>query len=129
MKRTIILGMTVLMTTSAVNADESKFTRYNLSDHEGAIVEEAVRDGLKDPESARFDKVEATSSEENGVVVCGLVNAKNSFGGYEGKSPFMGMLVNDRAGKTVFIVLTSGSSKAAIQVTSAACARNEITLP
>lgn len=39
-----------------------------------------VRDRLRDPESARFSYV-ATMPSGN---VCGLVNAKNGFGGYGG---------------------------------------------
>ncbi|MDZ5458019.1 hypothetical protein, partial [Azohydromonas lata] len=47
-------------------------------------VEEAIKDILKDPESARFYEVRRFP---NGNA-CGFVNAKNSFGGYVGKQPF-----------------------------------------
>jgi hypothetical protein len=49
-----------------------------------AQVEDAVRDRLKDPESARFTDVRKFP---NGNA-CGWVNAKNSFGGYVGRKPF-----------------------------------------
>ena len=49
-----------------------------------AQVEDAVRDRLKDPESARFTDVRRFP---NGNA-CGWVNAKNSFGGYVGRKPF-----------------------------------------
>jgi hypothetical protein len=45
----------------------------------------AVRSALKDPESARFS---AMNIARNGAVVCGVINAKNSFGGYVGKQMF-----------------------------------------
>jgi hypothetical protein len=38
---------------------------------------------LKDPESARFTDVRV-----NGEVVCGMVNAKNAYGGYPGAHKF-----------------------------------------
>jgi hypothetical protein len=51
-------------------------------------AETAMRDRLKDPESARFhDLVVARFS--GAPVVCGHVNAKNSFGGYSGKKAFV----------------------------------------
>jgi hypothetical protein len=45
-----------------------------------AQAHERVRDALKDPESARF-KSDFIGKEG---AVCGLVNAKNSYGGYGG---------------------------------------------
>ena len=47
-------------------------------------MESAVKDSLKDPESARFYDLKRFS---NGNA-CGYVNAKNSYGGYDGKKPF-----------------------------------------
>lgn len=49
-------------------------------------VEARVRQNLKDPESARFDKV--TFNTETGAG-CGYVNAKNSMGGYVGFQSFI----------------------------------------
>lgn len=49
-------------------------------------AEQAVKDQLRDPDSAEFDtgdlrfKIVAT-----GMIVCGTVNSKNEFGGYAGK--------------------------------------------
>jgi hypothetical protein len=45
-----------------------------------AQAHERVKDALKDPESARF-KSDFIGKEG---AVCGLVNAKNSYGGYGG---------------------------------------------
>ncbi len=43
---------------------------------------------LNDPDSARFSDIFAV--EKAGVkVVCGWVNAKNRYGGYEGRKPFL----------------------------------------
>jgi hypothetical protein len=46
---------------------------------------------LKDPESARFSGVKLLRDKEGRVTgFCGYVNARNSFGGYAGKSYFIG---------------------------------------
>jgi hypothetical protein len=42
---------------------------------------DVVAGQLKDPESARFKNLKA---REDGMYLCGEVNAKNSFGGYVG---------------------------------------------
>ncbi|MBK0000287.1 hypothetical protein [Erwinia sp. S38] len=58
-----------------------------------SIVEEAIREQLKDPDSAKFSSFTNPRKEvmvENGSFVygystCLYVNAKNSYGGYTGK--------------------------------------------
>jgi hypothetical protein len=47
-------------------------------------AEDAVRQLLYDPESARFTEVQVAGAGN----VCGYVNAKNKMGGYVGKTPF-----------------------------------------
>lgn len=49
----------------------------------------AVRESLKDPNSAEFKDVYANYTEEFDVVACGKVNAKNDFGGYTGFKRFV----------------------------------------
>lgn len=49
-----------------------------------AGYENAAREALKDPESAHFY---GTKTFPNGNA-CGYVNAKNSYGGCAGKTPF-----------------------------------------
>lgn len=56
----------------------------------------AVRAQLKDGESARFQLVSA-KRHENVVLICGNVNAKNSFGAYNGFRPFVYSTANDFA--------------------------------
>lgn len=51
-------------------------------------VEEMVTYGLKDPESSRFRNLRFVKYEGR-VVVCGEVNAKNSYGGYVGFENFI----------------------------------------
>lgn len=52
-------------------------------------VQGLVRQALKDPESARFEGATNIIGEGDAMVVCGLVNAKNGFGGYVGAQPYM----------------------------------------
>lgn len=49
----------------------------------------AVTNSLKDPNSAEFKNVYANYTDGYGVVACGYVNAKNSFGGYTGYKAFV----------------------------------------
>lgn len=50
-----------------------------------AVAESAVREGLRDPESARFRAVKRSATTG---AVCGYLNAKNAYGGYVGEAPF-----------------------------------------
>lgn len=61
-------------------AEQRKYTAI-------ASAKNAVLARLKDPESAKFGKV---VFREDGVV-CGYVNAKNSFGGYAGEKAFISL--------------------------------------
>ncbi|MEG1350647.1 MAG: hypothetical protein RSD49_21710 [Hafnia sp.] len=65
----------------------------SLTKQEINAVETAVKDQLKDPESARFKHSKFVSNGKG--AYCGLVNSKNSYGGYAGNTPFMVMLINN----------------------------------
>lgn len=54
-----------------------------------ALATDSVRSVLKDPSSAQFAAVTVLPGEQSSEkVVCGAVNAKNSFGGYGGQEAF-----------------------------------------
>jgi hypothetical protein len=56
-----------------------------------ALIERAKKDVLRkllDPASARFSDLNAKEKDGRGIV-CGTVNAKNRFGGYDGAKPFL----------------------------------------
>jgi hypothetical protein len=53
------------------------------SDADTAKAKAALLQIVKDPDSAKFSKVQRV-----GDYICGMVNAKNSFGGYTGPKPF-----------------------------------------
>lgn len=50
-------------------------------------AKDVVKNNLKDPDSAKFKDVEIKSYKD-GKLICGYVNAKNSYGGYNGFKPF-----------------------------------------
>ena len=51
---------------------------------------ESVKESLKDPASAQFSNLRVYKGEKAGdKVVCGRVNARNSYGGYAGFAPFI----------------------------------------
>lgn len=56
-------------------------------------IKAAAAKALKDPHSAKWERMQrATRPNVRGEptdVVCGYVNAKNSFGGYIGSKPFL----------------------------------------
>ena len=51
-------------------------------------VAQSVANQMKDPNSAEFRNWHAFESQ-NGLLVCGEINAKNSFGGYVGFTHFV----------------------------------------
>lgn len=53
------------------------------------VLERAFAAGLKDPESAQTKGVQAFQSPNGNRTICGLVNSKNSFGGYNGFQTFL----------------------------------------
>jgi hypothetical protein len=66
------------------------------------IIEKTIKDGLKDPYSAHFKWSKNFSScYANIKTYCAFVNAKNSFGGYIGYTPFKVNLVKSKKGWAV----------------------------
>jgi hypothetical protein len=72
-----------------------------MSPAEIAMVKDAVRSELRDPESATF---KMTSAAPKTGRVCGMVNAKNLHGGYVGYRPFFAVVDKTPAGKIKGIV-------------------------
>ena len=79
---------------------------------------EAIRNSLKDPSSAQFRNVRLMEYLD-GVVICGDVNAKNSFGGYIGFTNFVsgtssGFMRSSDADKyaEITIVINTGLDRA-----------------
>jgi hypothetical protein len=62
---------------------------FKLSAKTRGGIEADLRNGLKDPESARFGMMNSVKHPDGTVSICGWVNAKNSYGGYTGEMPFI----------------------------------------
>lgn len=78
-------GMISLLVASSAHAGNWKLAATN-----------AVKDKLKDPGSAMFTEVVGYKSAKKGrFSVCGYVNAKNSYGGYVGKSRFFAVGIDE----------------------------------
>lgn len=73
--------------TSHDPAITAQFTPSVLTDQEVQVVQKAVQRSLRDPQSAQFGELSA-SSDGSMVLICGLVNARNAYGGYTGFQPF-----------------------------------------
>lgn len=80
-------------------------------------VEEGVKSGLKDPLSASFGTMLAGTRIRDGqmeTIVCGYVNAKNSFGGFTGHKPFVGHLL--ATGQFRVVAMGDGTGNASLLV-------------
>lgn len=69
---------------------------------------------LKDPASAQFGGIYGARKPDGTIYVCGMVNARNGFGGYAGAAPFTGYFESDRSPFTLNEIGTSDSYGAAM---------------
>ena len=82
-------------------AEALKYPRRPLSATERSIVSDAVKSGLKDPDSAHFQWFTAIIRNGSSFPYCGLVNSKNSYGGYPGFAPFVSNINLDEDGNVL----------------------------
>jgi hypothetical protein len=96
---------------------------YALNRDDAAAIEFWVRHELKDPLSAMFGEARATIDAKGTIYVCGIINARNSFGGYTGFVPYHGLLMNNKDNKRVFAMIGMGGSPGDIpsQTTAIMC--------
>lgn len=100
----VIIACIATFLTSNVIARE-------LSTTEKGIIQQAAKQQLKDPDSARFYWQEYRGSS----IYCAHVNSKNSYGGYAGKSLLIAGVKNDSKGSiTSAEVMIHGNDTASI---------------
>lgn len=61
---------------------------YKLGFWEQRKVEAAVAEGLREPESARFESIRGALMPDGTIVACGFVSGRNGFGGMGNPIPF-----------------------------------------
>lgn len=59
-----------------------------------AKIQQGIRDHLRDPPSARFGSIIGGRDGAGTLHFCGWVNSKNSYGGYTGRKPFTGLVLD-----------------------------------
>lgn len=64
-----------------------------------AAFETTVRDKMKDPASAQFKHFRAYKDEDGSLIECGMVNGKNSYGGYTGFASYRAVIMDQGGGK------------------------------
>lgn len=109
MKRLLLLGATLTLAACNATVPHIGGTPIALSLKQTEAVKRDLAKSLKDPESARFGTIHASDTKD-GKIVCGFVNAKNSFGGYTGEKLFMGNLA-EANGSTSFLVAGAGGDE------------------
>lgn len=89
---------TVVTTLNPICSNAAQSTR--LSNADISMVKAGVKSLLKDPYSAQITNI---VSKTNGglVTICGMINAKNSFGAYAGADLFYLSTFRDKSGKLV----------------------------
>jgi hypothetical protein len=99
----------VATSDSASNRPAEAGAPITLTSKQEQAVRAGVAKGMKDPEAARFgDKMAGAQKADGTITVCGYVNGKNSYGGYVGMSPFVGLLADTPNGP--FGLIDIGSS-------------------
>lgn len=91
MRQLLALTFSLLVVLLCVESATAE-GRRTLNDDERALVLKSVKAKLLDPYSAVFESEAATELEDGRLLVCGLVNAKNRMGGYDGLRPYLIML-------------------------------------
>lgn len=99
------------------------YAYHQMSPDEEGIVRESLSNLMKDPGSVQFRNVGAVRDETGAITVCGEINAKNSFGGYVGFTPFYGRLAGGE-----FVPTTIADSVNFANAVGSACANLGLTL-
>ncbi len=102
---------------------ELSVTPVTLTGQQTQAVERGVKVVLKDPDSARFGPMKAGVNSAGKVFVCGYVNARNSFGGYTGMTPFSGEFVGPS-----FAQVAIGGDGSVSQAILQVCARQGLPI-
>jgi hypothetical protein len=104
--------------------------RRELSQSEKAALASVFAQTLKDPGSAQFKWLPVIMLERDGATYdyCGLVNGRNSFGGYAGFQKFYAQIrKNDKGAFTRGLVRTIASDDVSVIATDGLCEKHGYT--
>ena len=88
-------GSVVSQSPGQIREPPEILTPTQLTKADLALVQDGIKRILKDPESVRFGNMVAGADSKGQIrVVCLHVNAKNSYGGYTGDKPYMGVMLD-----------------------------------
>lgn len=85
----LCVGLAGCQTVEQQPAELTEFYRPTSADN--SAIADAFERVLKDPDSARFPVIYARKAQSGLIYYCGLVNSRNSFGGFVGNQPFFAM--------------------------------------
>lgn len=97
------LILAVLFTSFSITSFGAERTPTNA---EMKAIKTKIASRLKDPDSVKISDVRINKDG----YVCGMVNGKNSYGGYVGKKPFMGLLATGLKKESFFYVVGIGET-------------------
>lgn len=125
MKKLWVAGLAVLLAgcqTAPDNIVQGK--EVPVTGDFAKAVDFVVRSKLKDPYSAVMGPARARGRLRNGIrelVICGYVNAKNSFGGYNGQQIYIGVY-NDGLKRFDLVAMGDQSENASLMIASSCSA-------
>lgn len=77
MKSVMLIGMFSVFSVSAIASDELI-----------TVAKASISYDMKDPESSKFRDIKINKTRGGADILCGQVNAKNSYGAYTGFTDF-----------------------------------------
>lgn len=84
----VFMAASATLTGCVTTVDLSDATSRDLNTSEKSVISRAVSNSLKDPDSAKFKWLPLVTARAS-AAYCGLVNGKNSYGGYAGYNHYV----------------------------------------
>ena len=116
MKKIALMALLSLAACVAPEASAPPGQPYKLTQTVVNTVRSDVRASMKDPGSARFGQIAAAQAADGIITVCGWVNGKNSYGGYTGELPFMGIYSQSTGRFMVADIASAAHAQSTVQV-------------
>lgn len=111
------IGFTIVL---VVFATASTAMARPLTASERRALPAALAEGMRDPSSAQFRFTQVARTSVGGQVVCGVVNARNGFGGMTGFQPFIAIISGAEVSRP-FIVAVGNPTTVAGQEAEKIC--------